>query len=417
MKPIRCIHVITRLILGGAQENTVLTVEGLDRIGGYHTTLVTGPPLGPEGDLLERARRNNVDLVVLPRLRREISPWRDALALRDLKRLFRRERPEIVHTHSSKAGILGRMAAHRAGVPVVLHTVHGSPFHPNQNALANTLFKWLERREGRHTCRIITVADAMTDTFVDAGIARREKFATIYSGMEVEPLLHDPTPEERDNIRSELGIAGDELVIGKIARLFHLKGHEDVLQAFAGVWQRFPRARLLFVGDGILRERLGATAETLGIRDRVIFAGLVTPERIPMMIKAMDVLVHASLREGLARVLPQALLSACPAISYDVDGAREVIRNGVTGFLVPAKSVGELRAAMLGALSDLDTARKMARRGREMFTEQFRAETMVRHIVEVYEEELAKRGIRFDAALRSSSPRASQSSIRSTSRR
>ena len=389
MKSIRCIHVITRLILGGAQENTLLTVEGLNGMSRYRTTLVTGPAIGPEGDLIARANRNKVDLMVLPGLRREISPWRDALALRNLIRIFRKERPDIVHTHSSKAGILGRAAAHYTRVPVILHTVHGSPFHANQNAFANRFYAWLEHRAARHSCRIICVADAMTEAFVSAGVAPREKFITIYSGMEVEPFL-DSNIEERARVRSELGIHQDDIVIGKIARLFHLKGHEDVLRAFAGIFRRFPRARLLFVGDGILRKQLGKTAEALGIGGRLIFAGLAAPERIPGMIKAMDLLVHASLREGLARVLPQALLSACPVISYDIDGAREVVRDGETGFLVPARSVAGLREAMERALSDLDAARKMALRGRELFTEQFRAGTMVRRIAEVYEEELSR---------------------------
>ena len=399
MKPIRCIHVITRLILGGAQENTLLTVEGLDRMSGlsgegharYRTTLVTGPAIGPEGDLIERARRNDVDLVVLPNLRREISLWRDTAALHDLTRIFRQERPEIVHTHSSKAGILGRMAAHRAGVPIILHTVHGPPFHTRLNPLTNKFFQWLERRAARYSSRIISVADAMTETFVNAGVAPSDKFVTIYSGMEVEPFLREDGA--RDRVRSELGIAGDATVIGKIARLFHLKGHQDVLQAFVGIADRFPKAHLLFIGDGILREKLTAMAHGLGIGDRVIFAGLIPPDRIPAMIKAMDVLVHASLREGLARVLPQALLSARPVISYDVDGAREVVRDGVTGFLVRAESVDGLRDAMVRALSDLDGARAMALRGRELFTDQFRAETMVRRIVEVYEEELTRHGM------------------------
>jgi glycosyltransferase involved in cell wall biosynthesis len=173
--------------------------------------------------------------------------------------------------------------------------------------------------------------------------------------------------------------------------MFHLKGHDQVLEAFAGMHQRFPSARLLFVGDGILRNALAEMAARLGIRERVTFAGLVAPDRIPEMIKAMDLLVHASLREGLARVLPQALISGCPVVSYDVDGAREVVRDGETGFLVPAESVPDLRDAIVRALSNLDAARVMARRGCELFADQFRSETMVRRIAEVYEEELAKR--------------------------
>jgi len=389
---IRCIHVITRLILGGAQENTLLTVEGLCRTPGYETLLVTGPAVGPEGSLLDRARRNNVPCLVLPSLKRAISPWHDVVAYRALLDLFRDRRPHIVHTHSSKAGILGRIAASRAGVPVIVHTIHGPPFHPQQDPLSNWLFRSLERLAARCTNRFISVADAMTEQFVAAGIAPREKFITIYSGMEVEPFLggHDV----RARVREDLGLRPDDLVIGKIARLFHLKGHEDVLRAFTEVVRVFPRARLLFVGDGILRRPLSDLAERLNVRDRVVFAGLVPPDRIPDVIKAMDVLIHASLREGLARVLPQAILSGCPVISYDVDGAREVVRPGETGFLVPPGSVSGLREALLEALGNLERARAMARRGRDMFVDRFRHETMVRRITAVYDEELNRSGAR-----------------------
>jgi len=373
MKSIRCIHVITRLILGGAQENTLFTVEGLDQTDRYRTTLVTGPAIGPEGDLLTRARENHVDLIVLDSLHREISPSRDLKALRELTQYFERERPEIVHTHSSKAGILGRMAAKRAGVPIIIHTVHGPPFHPQQNLLSNTLFQWLERRAARYTSRIISVADAMTHTFVEARVAKPEQFITIHSGMEVKPFLRENGA--RNRVRHEFGIADDAIVIGKIARLFHLKGHDDVLHAFARISKRFPKARLFFVGNGILREHLLAMARDLGIHDRLTLAGLVPPKRIPDMIKAMDLLVHASLREGLARVLPQALLSECPVISYD------------------ARSIDALSDAMARALSEPEAAKRMAQKGRELFTEQFRTETMVRRIIEVYEEELARRAL------------------------
>ncbi len=391
MRPVRCIHVITRLILGGAQENTLLTVEGLDRLEGFRTTLVTGPPIGPEGDLVERARRNNVDLVVLPNLRRQISAWRDVAAYRNLLRIFRDERPDIVHTHSSKAGILGRVAAHRTRVPLIIHTVHGPPFHKYQNAVANLAFCALERWTARYTSRFISVSNAMTDTFVRAGVAPAEKFVTIHSGMEVEPFLREDGARKR--VREELGIAEDAVVIGKIARLFHLKGHEDVLRAFAGVHVSFPLARLLFVGNGILRPQIEGLAKRLGVRHKVTFAGLVPTDRIPEMIKAMDLLVHASLREGLARVLPQALLSGRPVISYDVDGAREVVKDGETGFLVPPRQVDQLREAISRALTDLGQAAQMAKRGRELFTDQFRAETMVARIVELYEEELGRIGV------------------------
>ena len=166
MPPIHVLHIITRLIIGGAQENTVLTVEGLDRLSRmaddnhvhYRTKLVTGPAIGPEGDLIERARHHNVDLVVLPNLRREVSPWRDATALRDLTRIFRQERPAIVHSHSSKAGILARVAARSLGLPA-LFTAHGWAFTDGVPTLQRIGARWIERGASPLAQRIILVSD------------------------------------------------------------------------------------------------------------------------------------------------------------------------------------------------------------------------------------------------------------------
>jgi glycosyltransferase involved in cell wall biosynthesis len=389
---VRCIHVITRMILGGAQENTLLTVEGLDRDPDYETTLVTGPALGPEGTLLDRAHKNGVRVITLPSMRREIRPFRDWTALRALVDLFKDKRPHIVHTHSAKAGMLGRWAAKIAKVPIIIHTVHGPSIHPNQSFLSNQLYAFLERWGAKYTDRMISVADAMTDLYVKARIAPEGKFITIHSGMEVEPFLAET--DARQRVREEFGIAPDDIVIGKIARLFHLKGHEDVLNAFGPIAQKFPKAKLMFVGNGILRDELKARADALGFGDRVVFTGLVPTSRIPDMIKAMDALVHASLREGLPRVLPQALLSACPVISYALDGAPEVVLDGETGFLVPASDIPKLTDAMDRMLSDLGAAKIMALRGRELFADQFRAETMVGRIKEVYDEEMERKDIR-----------------------
>jgi glycosyltransferase involved in cell wall biosynthesis len=289
-----------------------------------------------------------------------------------------------MHTHSSKAGILGRAAARRAGVPIILHTIHGLPFHPYESGLKNLLYKRLERWAAGFSDRIITVADAMRDQAVAAGVAAPEKFLTIYSGMEVESFLE--ADKHRAATRRELGLSEDEVVIGKIARLFELKGHEYVIAAAPKILRKFPRARFLFVGDGILRQKLQQQAAQLGVADRIIFAGLVDPSRIPAMISAMDVVVHASLREGLARVLPQALLAGRPVVSYDIDGAREVVLNDETGYLVKPQTVDELAEAVLKMLRDPGKASAMALQGRELFAEQFRAETMVKRISDLYQE-------------------------------
>jgi glycosyltransferase involved in cell wall biosynthesis len=388
VKPIRVVHVITRLILGGAQENTLLTVEGLDRMPEYEVTLISGPALGPEGELIARARRNNVNLIIVPQMQRAIHPVRDAITLAKLVRLYRRLNPHIVHTHSSKAGILGRVAARMAGVPIIIHTIHGLPFHPYETGLNNLLYKRLERWAARWSQKIITVADAMRDQAVAAGVAGPEKFVTIYSGMEVDTFL--AADQRREAARRALGIAADEVVIGKIARLFELKGHEYVIAAAPKILHEFPKARFLFVGDGILRQKLQEQAARLGVAERIIFAGLVDPSRIPEMLGAMDLVVHASLREGLARVLPQALLAGRPVVSYDIDGAREVVRDGVTGYLVKPQAVDELADAVLKMLRDPAKARAMAMKGRELFANPFRAEIMVKRISALYRELLSR---------------------------
>jgi glycosyltransferase involved in cell wall biosynthesis len=385
----KVVHVITRLILGGAQENTLFTVEGLDKKD-YDVTLVTGPALGPEGSLIERAKANGVKLVVVRSLRREISPGYDLVAFRRLLKYFRREKPTIVHTHSSKAGVLGRLAARLAKVPVILHTIHGMPFHQYQNRAANALFVSIEKLCAHYTDRIVTVAQAMTDQALKAGLAPPHKFVKILSGMEVEKFLE---AGGRKEVRKLFGIKENEFVIGTIARLFHLKGHEYIMEAAPRVLERFPNVKFLFVGEGILREQLELLADDLDIGGHFLFAGLTDPEKIPEMIQAMDLLVHTSLREGLARVLPQGLISGKPVISYDIDGAKEVVRNGETGYLVPPETVTELADAIIRILENPKKAREMGARGRALFAEAFRKEVMVERIDKLYRELCKEKGI------------------------
>ncbi|MCE9583515.1 MAG: glycosyltransferase family 4 protein [Planctomycetes bacterium] len=370
-RPIRVLHVITRMILGGAQENTLLSVEGLHRRG-WDVSLVTGPAEGPEGELLTRAKRGGFPVVEVTSLRRAVRPVADIRAFSALADIFRRERPDIVHTHSSKAGILGRFAAASAGVPRVLHTIHGLPFHPYAHPVANAGFIWSERAAAAVTEKLVVVADAMKQKALAAGVGRPEQYVRVLSGMEIEPFLAPKRP--RAAVRAALGIPPDAIVACKVARLFELKGHDFVLEAAA---RCDSRVHYLFVGDGAWRERLGKKAADLGLAARVHFAGLVPPQEVPDYLHASDFLVHASLREGLARVLPQALLAGLPAISFDIDGASEVLEDGVTGLLVKPEDVAGLAAAMDRVVKDLPAARKWGERGREVCRERFSAGAMV----------------------------------------
>ena len=384
----RVAHIITRLIIGGAQENTLLTVQDQHVDYGDDVTLITGPGLGPEGSLEPRARAAGLDLRILPALQRSIHPLHDWSAARQLVRVLTEYRPEIVHTHSSKAGILGRWAAHRLRLPCV-HTIHGAAFHYGQSRIAYHSYVAAERWAARWTDHFISVSDDMTSEYVRAGIARPERFTTVYSGFDVEPFLHPPRPPAE--VRAELGLRPDDIVVGKIARLFHLKGHEFLLAAAPQIVARCPRVRFLLVGDGVLRPALEAEIARLGLTDRFVFTGLVPPDRIPELMGAMEIVVHTSQWEGLARVLPQGLIAGKPVVAYDVGGAREVVLPGETGFLLPRDSIAELAEAVIALAGDPALRAKMGAAGRARFTDQFRHQTMTRRIREVYVQVLNRR--------------------------
>ena len=379
----RIAHLITRMIIGGAQENTLFNCLDLIREHGDEVLLVTGPALGPEGDLLAGGRAGELPIQLIPDLRREIHPWRDWVARSELKRVIRQFRPDVVHTHSAKAGLLGRAVAWAEGVPAIVHTVHGAPFHDYQSPLARRFFIGCERWAARRCHHLISVADAMTDLMVAAGVAERDRFTTIYSGMDVEPFLD--ADRHRQETRRRYGIEQDAVVIGKVARLFHLKGHTDLITAAVDVVREYPEVRFLLVGDGILRPSLQARIESLGLNKHFVFTGLVPPDEVPQLIGAMDVLVHTSYREGLARALPQALIAGRPVISFDVDGAREVTISGETGFLVPPGNTVELARAISKLAGDPQWRNQMGRAGQTRFTDRFRHQTMTAEIRMLYQ--------------------------------
>ena len=382
MKPLRIMHISTRLILGGSQENTVLSSEG-QADDGHTVSLVFGPIYGPEGSMLERVqRRGDIEAIETPNLVRELAPRRDWRCLRELRTLIRAWKPDVVHTHSSKAGILGRMAAWSERVPAVIHTIHGLAFHPYQASWRNAIYIVSERYAARRCHRILGVADAMRDQALAAGIGTPEQYETVYSGMETESFLEPAFT--RAAVRQELGFGDDEFVVGTVARLAELKGHDDILDAFTPLFAADPKLRLLWVGDGWWRERLLGRVRELGIEDRVVTTGLVPPDQIPKFHQAMDVLVHPSYREGLPRVVTQGLLSALPVVAYDVDGTREVCIDGETGRLVAPGDRDALRDAVQWCCDHPAERRAMGERGRTLCAERFAARRMVDHLERVY---------------------------------
>jgi glycosyltransferase involved in cell wall biosynthesis len=384
----RVTHIITRLVVGGAQENTVASVLGLRQKPGVEVHLISGPTTGPEGSLESEFAGTPEILTRVPELVRPIHPLKDWLALRRLEKILREQKPDIVHTHSGKAGILGRLAARRAGVPVILHHIHGPSFGPFQGPPANWIFTAAERYAAGVTTHFVCSAQAMTRLYLAAGIGRPEMYTRIFSGFPVEPFANaanDPA------LRSQLGLAPDAFVIGKIARLAPLKGHEDLFTAFQKLLPQFSRARLLLVGDGRLRTQLEARARTLGLADKAVFTGLVPPGEVPRYVGIMDCLAHLSAREALSRALPQALAAGKPVVSYDFDGADEICLDGETGFLVRTGDIATVTQRLLQLAGDAPLRERLGRRGQQFVRENFAVEQMVDNLYYLYLKLAAKK--------------------------
>ncbi|MCI0363540.1 MAG: glycosyltransferase family 4 protein [Phycisphaerales bacterium] len=375
-------HISTRLILGGSQENTVLSCEGqADR--GHQVSLVFGPIYGPEGSLLERVQKHGgIQLIETPNLVREVNPFKDWRCLGDLRRLIREWKPDVVHTHSSKAGILGRLAAWKERVPCVIHTIHGPPFHAYEKKWRNAMYILSERVAAKRCHVIACVADAMRDQFLAAKIGRREQYVTVYSGMEVDSF--EKASQFRDSVRRALGLKDSDFVAGTIARLAENKGHDDLLNALEPVMKERPQLKLLWVGDGWWRERLMDRVKSMGLSDRIITTGLVPPEQIPKYLGAMDLLIHPSYREGLPRTVTQGLLAGLAVVAYDVDGTREVCVDHVTGRLIAPGNLSELRDAVVWMMVHPRARAGMVRQGQQMCRERFDAGRMVDHLDSIY---------------------------------
>jgi glycosyltransferase involved in cell wall biosynthesis len=376
-------HVITRLIVGGAQENTLLTCEGL-QARGHRVTLLTGPDAGSEGSLLKRAKEGGYRTTIIRDMHRAIRPVDDWHAKCEMSAVFRKLKPEIVHTHSSKAGVLARVAAREAGVPVIVHTIHGMSFNRTQPWYIRKAYAWLEWYCGRFTDRLITVADAMIDQSVAAGVAPREKFTTVHSGMLTD--WYDPQRFDGDAIRRGWGFNKADVVVGTVARLFRNKGYEQLIPAMAKAVKRCPKLRFVWIGDGGERDQYLAQLEQLGLRDKVYLTGLIEPSKVAEMLAGVDMVVHASQWEGLPRAAVQSLLMQKPVISFSIDGAPEVVVPGQTGILVPLNDTDALAEAMVDLGSNSELRGEFGQQGRALCLEQFDHRKMVEQIEAVYQE-------------------------------
>jgi len=353
---VRVLHVITRLILGGAQENTLLTVAGLDRAR-YDVTLASGPTTGPEGSLESRIAPDAA-FVRVPELVRNPHPVKDAIALARLYALMRRGRYQIVHTHTTKAGLLGRIAARWARVPVVIHTPHGHAFHDYLSRAGSGALVHVERLTARWTDRIVCLTDAEREDHLRYRIGPPEKFEVIHSGVDLARFRaprHDP-----DATRRALGLDGTGPLIGCVARLVPVKGVQHLLEAMPAVRAAVPGATVVFVGDGPLRAAMEQAAAARGLDGGAVFLGL--RDDVADLLPLFDLVVLPSLNEGMGRAAVEALAAGRPVVGSRISGIQNVVRDGETGLLVPPGDPAALAQAIVRCLRDRPLHDAMAAR-------------------------------------------------------
>lgn len=384
--PIRIVRVLSRLNIGGPSFHVILLTAGLNGEG-FRSTLIIGREGPREGNLLAYARARGVEPLVLESLRRDLRPLEDGRAFFQLLRLFRRLRPQIVHTHASKAGALGRLAARLAGVPIIVHTFHGHTFHSYFHPLLSRLFRTLERGLARWTTRIIAISPTLKEELIRYRIAPAEKIVVIPLGLELDRFAE--SDRFRGELRRQLGLAEAIPLICSVGRLVPVKNHALLFQAFARVLQHRPDAHLLLVGDGELRPQLEVASRHPPLRGHVSFLGW--REDLERVYADADLVVNNSLNEGTPVAVIEAMAAARPVIATAVGGTPDLIRDGETGWLVPSKDPEALAGRILYVLDHPEEAARVARAAQAFALARFQADQLIRRMRELYLTLLASR--------------------------
>lgn len=343
---IRVLRIIARLNVGGPAIHATLLTTRLDP-GRFATTLVAGHESPEEGSYLDVRGVTLPGLVRLPALGREIQGGQDVVALRALMRLIREQRPHIVHTHTAKAGTLGRVAARLCRVPVVVHTFHGHVLQGYFSPIKTRVFTGIERLLARATDRLIAVSPKVREDLLALGIGRPERFDVVPLGLELDRYLAVEGPD--GGLRHELGLAAETPLVGIVARLVPIKAHEVFLDAAVRLVGRRPDAQFVIVGDGERRAELERQATASGLGGRVHFLGWRGD--LDRIYADLDVVALTSRNEGSPVALIEAMAAGRAVVSTNVGGVADVVSDGLTGRLVgdgDAEALGEVMHELIG---------------------------------------------------------------------
>ena len=375
---LRVLQIITRLDRGGSAENTLLTVAGLDPET-FDVTVAVGPTVGEPSPTEAKARNRGVRFVHIPHLVRAPQPLHDLRAVTALRRLIRSEAWDLVHTHTSKAGFLGRWVAHRHGIPAIVHTPHGHVFYGYHGAAMTAAFVRLERRAARWCHRLVALTAADRDDHLRFGVGAPSQWVIVHSGVDFRPL--DDVAAGAPAIRADLGIGTQDLVVATLGRLTSVKGHHDLVRAFADLLVAHPHARLLVVGDGEEEGALRELAVQTGVAARTVFAGW--RQDVGDVLRAVDIFAMPSHNEGMGKALVEAMYLRRPVVATTVGGISELITDGVEGLLVPPSDPPRLAAALLRLAADVDLRRRLGSQATQR-ARAYGSEPMVRKLSNLY---------------------------------
>jgi glycosyltransferase involved in cell wall biosynthesis len=371
----KLVHVITESQpFGGAQRNTLLTLKGLVR-DGYAAELICGPG----GPLISHTQALNIPVHVIPELIREVDPRKDCRALFRLYQLFRSRAYHIVHTHSTKAGLLGRLAARWAGVPGIVHTFHGVPFEMNGD-FRSKLYIALERYVASFTHDFACVGESLKQEILSWQIAPDEKFVTIYSGIDFSSYIPKRTVQE---IKRHIGIEEAWPIIGCVGRLSEQKAQHYLVEASAILQKQYPHLQLLLVGEGELRPLLQKRIEELALSSHVSLLG--ERDDIADLLNIFDIYAMSSLWEGVGRALTEAMYWKLPIVATPVNGVKELIVHEETGLLVPPRNPTALAAAIDRLASDYDLRKRLGTNARQKAEELMDGQQMIVALEELYQ--------------------------------
>ncbi len=384
MSRMKVLHVHTLPVVSGSGINTYLTMKGTP-VERFEVALACAPG----GKLNEIVREAGMDVHEVRNLVQPLHPLKDILALFEIVRILRREKIDIVHTHNSKAGFLGRLAGRLAGTPVVIHTVHGFAFHQAESLWRRTIFRLLERLAAPWADHTIFISQPMIDWARKEGILRGTSYSKIYSGIDLN-AFHGYGKKEQRRLREELGLNKESRIIGFVSKLWEGKGHEIALSAMVRVVEDIPDAKLLLVGEGPIKPKLMELSRKLRIERSVVFAGFRT--KIAEITSLCEICILPSFFEGMGRVLLEAGACGKPVVASNVGGIPDVVVDGVTGFLVPPGDPVALSDAVIRIMREPKSARKMGEAARKRINEKYDARTMVREITALYDDYLKIKG-------------------------